>query len=183
MQIYRKHLLTRVTAPASEPVSVEDAKLYLRVDGSEEDTLIGDMIVAARLAAEDTLKRSLITQSWKLAYDDYLPEMVYLPMGPVASVSSVTVVNRDTSTQPISSDMYYLNAARDTLLLDSVLFGFRVEIVYATGYGGASSVPQPIRHGMLAHIAALYDARGVDAMVALPEQTLRLYLPFREVRL
>lgn len=183
MQHFRKHLLTRVTAPASEPVSVEEAKLYLRVDGSEEDTLLGDMIVAARMVAEETLKRSLITQSWKLAYDDYLPDMVLLPMGPVNAIDSVTVVNRDTSTQAIESDVYYLNAARDTLLLDSVIFGFRIEIVYGTGYGVASAVPQPIRHGMLAHIAAMYDARGLDASVTLPEQALRLYMPFREVRL
>jgi uncharacterized phiE125 gp8 family phage protein len=183
MSYHRSRLLKRIMAPATEPLTLAETKLYLRVDGSEDDPLIGDLIVAARMTAEEWLKRSLITQSWKLAYDDYAHELVSLPMGPVNSVSSVVVVNRDTTTQTMDDTTYYLNAAKNTLILDTIIFGFRVEITYVTGYGDATAVPTPIKQGMLEHIAAMYDERGDINEVALPGQTMRLYMPFREVQL
>lgn len=179
----RSRLLTRVAAPADEPLSLAEAKLYLRVDHDAEDLLINDLIVSSRMTAEDWLKRSLITQSWKLAYDACLPECVALPMGPVNSVTSVTVVNRDNTTQEIDSDTYYLNAAKDTLIFDSAVIGFRIEIVYSTGFGAGPAVPRPIKQGMLAHIASMYDHRTEAQYAVLPTQAISLYMPFRGVGL
>src|SRR5688572_29997630 len=87
LRMTRNRLLTRVSAPASEPLTLAEAKLYLRVDHTNEDALIGDMIVAARMTAESWLKRSLISQAWKLSYDDGIPDIVWLPMGPVSSIT------------------------------------------------------------------------------------------------
>ncbi len=47
--------LVQASAPASEPVTLAEAKLYLRVDAATEDTLIGELITAARVAAEQYL--------------------------------------------------------------------------------------------------------------------------------
>lgn len=179
----RNRLLTRTSAPATEPLTLAEAKLYLRVDNTDEDTLISDLIVAARMMAETWLRRSLITQAWKIAYDDGIPEDVQLPMGPVNSVSSVVAVNRDASVQVIDSAGYWLDAAQNRLMLDNPLLGFRIEITYATGYGDAAAVPTPIKQGMLAHIAALYDSRGENGETSLPEQAAALYAPFREMSL
>lgn len=177
----RSRLLTRVSAPADEPISLAEAKLYLRVDHDYEDLLINDLIVTARLTAEEWLKRSLVTQSWKLAYDACLPENVALPMGPVNSITTVTVINRDNTTQEIDGNTYYLNAARDALVFDSSVIGFRIEIVYSAGFGAASSVPRPIKQGMLAHIAGMYDNRADPEYAILPAQAISLYMPFRGV--
>jgi uncharacterized phiE125 gp8 family phage protein len=177
----RSRLLTRVTAPASEPVTLAEAKLYMRVDSSSEDSLIADLIVAARMSAEAWLKSSLISQSWKLAYNDYLDSEVDLAMLPVVSITSVVIVNRDATTQTISPNNYYLNAAKTKLLFDNYVSGFSIEITYGTGYGTASQVPSPIKYGILAHIAAMYDERGVMGQEKLPQQVSALYSPFREV--
>lgn len=184
LRVTRNRLLTRVTAPASEPATLTEAKLYLRVDNTNEDTLISDLIVAARMVAESWLKRSLINQSWKLAFDYGIPDCVWLPMGPVNAITSVVIVNRDTTTVTIDPSTYWLNAAQNALMLDSMQIGFRIEITYSTGYGASeTNVPTPIKQGMLAHIATMYDSRGETGEVALPEQSVALYMPFREVRL
>lgn len=200
MPTTRNRLLVRTTAPASEPLSLTEAKLYLRVDTTSEDSLIVDMIVAVRMSAEAYLRRSLITQSWKLAYDDFLPACVELPMGPVISVASVTIVLRDGTTQPVSNTTYYLNAAKDTLMMDTPLIpsavnaGTRIEVIYSTGYGDASAVPKPIKQGMLAHLAHMYDNRGMPSAdhdangwdslsMAMPLLTRLLYSAYRGIKL
>jgi uncharacterized phiE125 gp8 family phage protein len=179
----RSRLLSRITAPTTEPVTLAEAKLYLRVDSSNEDSLISDLIVAARMSAEKWLGVSLITQTWKLAYNEYLDNAVHLPMPPIVSVVSVVVVNRDTTTTTISANNYYLNAAKNTLLFDNEISGFLIEITYNAGYGSAAQVPHPIKYGILAHIAAMYDERGLIGQEKLPEQVSNLYSPFREVRI
>ncbi len=178
----RRYALARTVAPVAEPVTLAQAKLYLRVDTSTEDSLINDIIVAARMAAEQFMRRALITQTWKLSFDEYLDDEVLFPLTPVSSVSSVTLYDRTDVPQIIDADIYHLNAAKDVLKLDTVLFAHRAEIVFVAGYGDADDVPAPIKHGILGHIAHMYDMRGIDN-AGLPETTQRLYLPFREVRL
>lgn len=183
LRMVRDRLLTRTVAPACEPVSLEEAKLYLRVDSDEDDTLIDDLITASRMMAEQWLRRSLITQTWKLAYDDGIAERVWLPMGPVSAITSLAVVSSNDSSQTIDSDAYWLNAAKTELTMNSALIGFRVEISYTAGYGAAADVPKPIKQGMLAHMAAMYDNRGDLANTVLPDQCIGLYAPYREVHL
>jgi uncharacterized phiE125 gp8 family phage protein len=181
MTTHRNRLLARVVAPANEPLTLSETKLYLRVDDTSSDSLINDLITASRMMAEHWLKRSLITQTWKLVYDDYVPDQVTLPMGPVGSISSVVTIGRDNSTQTMDSDLYYLNASKNTIIFDSMVVGFKVEITYTAGYGNAAAVPKPIKQGMLAHIADMYDNRGMGCNSALPELSTMLYMPFREI--
>lgn len=64
--------LTLVTPPATEPLSLDDAKNYLRVEIAADDALIGDLIAAARLECEHGTGRSFLTTGWRLTLD-YLP--------------------------------------------------------------------------------------------------------------
>lgn len=40
----KPHALLRVQNPSSEPISLAEAKFYLRIDGSSEDITIAGMI-------------------------------------------------------------------------------------------------------------------------------------------
>ena len=44
--------LTQKTAPAVEPITIDEAKLHLRVDHGHENALITEMIATARQLAE-----------------------------------------------------------------------------------------------------------------------------------
>ena len=83
--------LTLVTGPVSEPVDRADAKLHLRVDGTEEDTLIDGLIAAARLNIEAHAAVALIAQTWTWTLDTWPGLVVSLPLGPVTSIVSVAV--------------------------------------------------------------------------------------------
>ncbi|MBR8219796.1 head-tail connector protein [Burkholderia vietnamiensis] len=58
-------------APAEEPVTLEEAKLHLRVIDSSEDALISLLISAARVHAENVCRRVFVTQKWDLFLDAF----------------------------------------------------------------------------------------------------------------
>lgn len=78
---------TRTTTP-TEPVTLAEAKLHLRVDGTDEDALITALISAARETCEDRIEGTIPVTGWRLTLDAF-PDAIKLPRGPVASVESV----------------------------------------------------------------------------------------------
>lgn len=65
--------LTLVTAPATEPVMLSDARAHLRIDDDDtsQDSLIQTLIQAAREYIERILGRALVTQTWKFTLDRF----------------------------------------------------------------------------------------------------------------
>jgi uncharacterized phiE125 gp8 family phage protein len=70
--------LRLVTPPTVEPVSVQEAKLHLRlitditdISNTAEDNLIGVLISAAREYAENVCRRAFVTQSYLLTLDAF----------------------------------------------------------------------------------------------------------------
>lgn len=177
----QKRALTRSVAPATEPLSLAEAKLYLRVDGGEEDAVITDMIVAVREAAEEYLCKSLISQSWCLSYAHYVSASVVLPKGPVQEVTQVMTRDRAGNETVINPALYHLFGQVDELHFESAVLGHRVEIVCVAGYGDAEDVPASVKQGMLLHLAALYEDRLGG--LTLPPAALSLYKPHRAMRL
>ena len=60
-----------VTAPTAEPIALSDAKKHLRVDFSDDDSLILGLITAARQEAEQICRRAFVTQSWRISFDAF----------------------------------------------------------------------------------------------------------------
>lgn len=70
------HTLTLHTAATAQPVSLDEAKLHLRVTDTAEDTLIQSLIDAATDEAENITRRALMPQKWKYTADRF-PGTVY----------------------------------------------------------------------------------------------------------
>lgn len=60
-----------IAARVNPVVSLADAKLYLRVDHSDEDTLIAALVEAATGMVESMTRRSLIYQTYRLTLDAF----------------------------------------------------------------------------------------------------------------
>src|SRR5687768_8644956 len=58
-----------ISGPAVEPVSIAEAKAHLRLDGSEDDALVGALVAAARVAVEVEIRQVLVAQGWRVSLD------------------------------------------------------------------------------------------------------------------
>lgn len=153
-----------ITPPASEPVTLAEAKLHLRVDGTTEDALISSLIVAARQGAEHLTDRALMTQTLELSLDGF-PSVIKLPRPPLVSVTSVKYVDQAGAEQTLVSTDYQLDAASEPARLMPA-YGETwpttrnqvnaVTIRYQAGY---TTVPDQIKSWMLLRIGMLYANR------------------------
>ena len=76
--------------PAQEPVSLLEAKDFMRLDGSEDDVLVSTLITAARIHIETTLGKILITQNWSYFLDKWpQSKTTYLPIDPIQTIEEV----------------------------------------------------------------------------------------------
>ena len=188
--------LVLVTPPASEPLTVAEAKAHLRVFHSGDDDVIEDMITTAREAVETYLGRALITQTWALKDDDC--EASYrLPKAPLASVASITYVDSNGTTQTLATDQYVVLASgvdracepgRIVPAYNVVWPSVRGEpddvvVQFVAGYGAASAVPQTFKSAMKVLLEDLYEERGSyvtgTIVAALPTAWERTLAPYR----
>lgn len=180
MPTYPPRILTLVTPAAVQPVTLAEAKLFLRVDGSEEDALINQLIDSATEAAETFMRRALITQSWSLEQSYVAGEEIALPFGQVQSVTSVAtiVANQETA---LTADDYILGLGNRLLTLRQQPAADRIKVVFQVGYASAEAVPAAIKQGVLHQLSALYHQR-VEGQ-GLANEAKALWEPHREVSL
>ncbi len=81
------------TAPTVEPVTLDEAKLHLKIDGADDNALITSLIIAARDLAERETSRVFITQTWHLYRDDS-PAEFSIPKPPLQSLKSIRMIGK-----------------------------------------------------------------------------------------
>ncbi|MEQ8825474.1 MAG: head-tail connector protein [Filomicrobium sp.] len=189
--------LTMLAAPALEPLSVEEAKEHLRVDGTSEDTLISSLIMTSRLHIEAALGLALITQTWRQTLDRWPKDgEVKLPLRPLQSVSEVRVHDGKGGSAVVPTTDYIVDAAGQPGRIVPTGVGWPlpgqkaagIEIAFASGYGSeAVDVPAPIRQALLLLVAHWYEHRDPveigGANVAIPAAVSRLLKPYRLARI
>lgn len=67
----RYRSLVRATEPASNPVTLTEAKAHLRIDSTAEDDLISTLITAATRWAEDYCDRTFCHTQWQMRVDSF----------------------------------------------------------------------------------------------------------------
>ncbi len=92
-----------LAGPAVEPVSLAEAKAFLRLDDTAEDGLVTTLIGAARLHVEGVTGRALVAQSWRLVLDAWPEgEAVRVPVAPLLSLTAVTAIDADGASHALS---------------------------------------------------------------------------------
>lgn len=180
-----------VTGPATEPLSLEEVKLYLRVDNTVENNLITALILAARQTVEDRCQRPLISQTWSANYDsnELNLNVKFINKAPLLSFTDVKYYDSEGDLQTLAASDYevdlYGSPARFRLkTIPNVREGFNaMQATFVCGYANAASVPQPIKQAMYLIIGHLYENRQ-DVITgtqvhSIPNASAYLLEPYR----
>lgn len=191
-----------VTVVASEVVTRTEAKSHLRVTSALEDTLIDDLIAAARALVEQHTGRAIGTQvrrvRWRLRPGAGLPVDLYYP--PVQALTGVSTCYQGTESAEASvgANFFASRGDRPRLQFKDAASGFTeddVDEVWATyrcGYtaDGADDedsnatevVPAALKQAILVTVADLFFHRTSVAtgtnVTALPTAAKALAAPY-----
>lgn len=181
-----------VDPPASEPVSLAEAKLFLRVDHNAEDDLIASLIGAAREAVEAGIGRALVMRRVRENLDIWRRDAVNganLGLGPVTNVVAVRLLANNGAQSVIDPERYRLEGNRDRPRLvfpsgfpSTLRSAGGIEIEYECGYADdPADLPIALRLATLQIVGSLYELRQGEGGV--PESARALMRPFAPVRL
>lgn len=187
--------LFRTIPPAVEPVTLAEAKAFLRLQSSGEDELLGGLIRAAREEVERSTGAALIDQHWRLTLDSW-PEsgIVAITRFPMKSVEAVTAYGSEGEARLIDPADYVLDqhARPARLHFETQPVPLRVmngiEIDFTAGFGPAGpDVPDLLKRAILLLVAHWYEFRAHveprDQPVSYPEGYERLIAGYRTRRL
>lgn len=173
-----------VTPPAELPVTLLEAKQWLRIEYDAEDALIARMLEVATDQVEALTKRALITQTLRLERDAWPPgRTLWLPRPPLVSVTYLKYKDAAGTLQTVDSSDYTVQTGGDIQGRCVVAFGqswptpaiepAAVQATYVAGYGDAADVPQQIKTAILTATEHLVDTRGGAITQELRDDLLR----------
>jgi uncharacterized phiE125 gp8 family phage protein len=193
--------LTLLTGPAAEPLELDDAKAHLRIDGEDEDALLGSLITTSRMHVEAALGLALITQQWRWQADCWPKgSAVELMTRPLQGVTGVRVYDAAGTAQVIDAAEYIVDGVGQNAGLparvvaksgrwpDPGLRAGGIHIDFTAGFGNTpGDVPEQIRQALRLLVAHWFEVRNpvhIGSMATrVPETVSELLMPFRVRRL
>lgn len=180
------------TPPSSLPVTVAEAKAWLRVDHSEEDSLVETILRAAiaRVDGPHGIGWGMMQQTWTVSLDTF-PDAILLPGAPIKSVSSVTYVDSAGTTQTMDEDSYrvYIGGDQPTI---TPAYGLSwpptrdvsgaVAIAYVVGESSAASVPADLKTAIMLLVGNFYQNREASTNGTANELPFGVEFLLREYR-
>lgn len=155
--------LTLATAPATEPVSLTEAKAHLRIDHDAEDALIAAYIAAARALTEEYTHQRWITQEVVMTLSRFpgYGHPIALPVQPVQTVDEIAYLHSVTGVSTVydAADYQLWLGHTPPVILptggedwpetdDEALSAVTIELT--VGYGDdATDVPPQVKAAML----------------------------------
>jgi len=163
-------------APAITPVTLTEVKDQLRIEHTDDDTLINRLINVAvsYTDVQGALGHAMISQKWGQWVDSTPPAAVKLILGPVLQVNAVKYYDTNGDLQTDTLTNYeVVGTSYATTVGPKENFSWpttqdrsdAIRIEYTIGYGEtAADVPETLRHALMMLIGHWYDNRETTMM-------------------
>src|SRR5579885_998201 len=138
-----------ITPPSVEPISLTDAKAYLRVDFSDDDAVIANLITRARSYAETVTHRALCTQTIQCVETIERPSGGVLS-GPIVEGPNWYQFQQQIGANPFGAAQFYVDLpmppiqASQTLTIETKVTAFDTWTAF-TGVTYLDDVQEPAR--------------------------------------
>jgi uncharacterized phiE125 gp8 family phage protein len=180
------------TDVATELITLDQAKAWLRVDGSDEDTLITELIISARSIAENYCNSTFAEKTYTMWIDDIAERdnRFFLAYPPHKSITSVKQLDEEeTKTTLTLNSGYYKRGIKEfEIIINSVVpatgvIGVNVQQAIEVEYvAGFTTVPKDIITAMKRIIITNWEFREdwIQGGIALvPQDARKLLNPYK----
>ena len=152
--------IRQLTPPESEPVTLEQAKGFVRVDTDADDALLSLLITAARQEAEAITGRALGESTWAISLPS-LSGMLEVALVPCTELVGAAVDGMAVKPEQygfVPSGMALREPLRAAFVPGPDFPQGETVLTVRAGYP-AERFPEPIRQWMLVRIGTLYEQR------------------------
>ena len=154
----------RSQVTGTDVLSLTDAKLFLRVDSSDEDSLITDIIQVACEAVQDFTGQILTeADDVEIWAEDW--GVLNIPIAPIRSIKSIQYYDESNTLKTLPTNLYWMQegeAISPQIRFDLPLPDLyderthRIKIIADVGY---TAVPAPLKHAVRLLTSQYYDIR------------------------
>lgn len=169
-----------VSADTVEPVTLAEAKLWIRQDysqGTVEDAMVSGLITAAREWFENAMDRSLLEKVWRLKLP-WFCNVIELPYPPLSSVVSITYLDADGATQTLATTIYNVVTATTPARIELAseqtwpVTDVHPEAVTVSFRVGTDAAPEMVKAGIKMLVAYWYGFRGDEERTPKPPASI-----------
>jgi uncharacterized phiE125 gp8 family phage protein len=166
--------------PTTEPVSVSEARTYLRIGTDGDDAVLENLLRAARETMENRTGQALVTCTVRQRFVGARKAGTVLPgRRPVQSILDARLLAEDGTETDMPTGWIKLVDGRFWLARDVV--GMRLD--YVAGFGGASAVPQAHKTAILEMVGEALARRDGEARPGRQDGSSLWDQAFSEVKL
>lgn len=145
-----------LVAPATEPVTLTQARAFLRIGTDGDDSVLTSLLVAAREALEARTGRALVTQTVRQRFmvpsdpKSTLPGTLLPGRVPATNLVAVRIIGTDGSETAAPTNLVRLIDGRFVVTGSLASTALGLSLDYQAGYGPvASNVPEAFKISIL----------------------------------
>ena len=160
-------IYSNATLPGTYPVTLTEVKAWLKIDGTDEDTLLTSLIASATAECESYSGLSFITRTRTVKLSSFNGRDLILPYGPVTTLTSIAYTDEDDDAATVDAADYSLDIASGLArvrVTESWPYTNKtlsnVVVTYVAGYANAAAVPEVIKTAIKQKVALDFEKRG-----------------------
>lgn len=174
--------------PTAEPLTLATVKAFLKVEHTEDDTIISDLISQKREYIETFLDRTLMVRSIEMAYPS-VQRIYRVPVVPIIEVQAVKYSTDDSDEVDVVDSAVNLRSRQACIIIDPSAYPDRIDdtdivITLNTGYTDVEQIPKPIINALMLLVADAYECRhNKEISRKMTTAAADLLEPYRNQRL
>ena len=171
--------------PSPDIITLDQAKDHLKVDVTDDDAMITDMIQAAIEACEDYTGSVINEAKYEIRFDNFIDNYEF-KLSPIYEIVSIGYTDEAGTTQPLLPINYELLPVdkfgtiihyTDVDNLPTIKAGTRIIVNITAGYADGKT-PKAIQSAIKLIIGDLYENRQ-DKVHKLPTRSMSLLRKYR----